>query len=485
MGDRTVQGYEFLATLVFTDMMARLFSAITGDENPIHMNAASARHGPFGRPANFGALTLFAMLVRSNADIDDSCLKVDASFIQPVFFNLPYLLYRRSEAGKETLRLTNGQTVVAELLVQRNPGTLSPWAPGTGLADTFELHRAALPLLCAALGVDATKIPIDILTILGWSSYFVGMKLDQGRRWLASISLELYRGSSTSDVTVLECMVNDGAVMAVHHLGDAAAKVKIQTKTQGIAPRDVAPRQDMALPWNRALIVGASRGLGAAIASVLRTSGAHTIELSRAIARSKAHGDPRPSAGAVILHGDAGDPDWCAEAATLIEAAYPSIDLLVLAAAPPAPVVTWKPGHIEQIRAYMDESIRLILYPLTWFLPLLSDGGSAMLISSQAVLAASDRKLVSQRASKSAAEALFSSAIQYRKGLTASIIRAPRFLSDQTAGSMGSAQLPTVEAIAIAALSAVNRRGREAGLSIIEADELRSNSPLSLTATRS
>jgi NAD(P)-dependent dehydrogenase (short-subunit alcohol dehydrogenase family) len=476
-GYRIVQGYELLAKLEFTETMARLFSAISGDENPIHLDAAHARQGPFGRPANFGALTIFAMLIRSGTGSHDCGLKIDASFIQPVFFHLPYILYRRCEADKERFRLTDGQTVVAELFVKRTPSAPSPLDSETGKAEAFALHHAALPLLCASLGVDVSEIPVHILTILGWSSYFVGMQLDQGSRWLASISFDVSRKSEAAALTVLECLVNNGTIMATLRLGDSETRVKIQTMTRGTAFRNVSHQPYMALPWKRALIIGASRGLGAAITSVLRVSGAHTIEISRYTSRSVTLSDPRRDAEAVVLQGDAGDPEWCSEVATLIETAYPNIDLLVLAAAPAMPVITWKPCHIEQIRTYMDESIRLILYPLTNFLPLLSDGGSAILISSEAVLAASDRKLSGQRASKSAAEALFVSAIQSQEGLAASIIRPPRFLSDQTAGSIGSGHLPTAETIAIATLSAVHRRGLAAGLSIIEADELSSDAP--------
>ncbi len=481
INSRTVQGYEHLDTLVVTEMMAGLFSAITGDANPIHMDAAAAGQSPFGRPANFGALTLFAMLLRSDAGRHGDALKLDASFVQPVFFDLPYGLYRRREAGRERLRLTNGQAIVAELMIEPHSGPPPAWPGGLGVPERYALDPAALPLFCASLGIDPGECRVDILTILGWSSYFVGMVLEQGRRWLASITLEFHGGLSSSAPAVVAHEVVQGTVTATHRLGDANARVTLRTMSPRGTRRDRGDDDMLTLPWKRAVIVGASRGLGAAIAEILGAAGVHVIGLSRSTSGVPAVDDWCRGGDAVMLRGDAGDPAWCGEAARLIQSAYQSIDLLVLAAAPAVPAIIWRPGHIEQIRDYLDESARLILHPLTSFLPLVSAGGSAMLISSQAVVASRDRRLSGQRASKSAAEALFASAVESTAISAASILRPPRFLSDQTAGARGSAGLPTAHAIAMAVVRASLKHNQPPGLTIIEADELWTDRPSSLS----
>jgi NAD(P)-dependent dehydrogenase (short-subunit alcohol dehydrogenase family)/acyl dehydratase len=392
------------------------FADASGDRNPLHTNDAFARFTPYGRPIAQGALVTIAGLAVVGPDLLTRLETLHVQFKQAVFPEEEYAasLLESDPDGAQIELTRDGRVAVAisctfgrvELpsVVERAEVALrdSPARPSVEelaggdrwFEEPFAADLEALGALATDLG--AGHVPRTILLWLAAASYTVGMVVPGEHAVFvaariassASNRLGLLNGSVTT-VDERTGLVNVDVVL--HH-GDASATMGLQTFLRPVVPppdrasvaRYLAPSPKLA--DRNVLVVGGSRGLGAALAAGFATQGA-TVWVS--FARSASHLDRlRSEFGAdriYPLQFDASDPVDGRAAFTSLRQRVGVLDGVVLCAAPPLYETSMHTDASESTLQFVDASVAMTLLPLAESLPLLSPEGWLVLLSSSAI----------------------------------------------------------------------------------------------------
>jgi NAD(P)-dependent dehydrogenase (short-subunit alcohol dehydrogenase family) len=138
-----------------------------------------------------------------------------------------------------------------------------------------------------------------------------------------------------------------------------------------------------------ALIIGASRGLGAAMALELVAEGATVVGVyyqSQQDADEVLTASSQLPGRLVMERGDASDLNWCIALKGRLRAEFGRLDLLICNAAPAIQPLRVEEAGYDRIQAYIAKGFALVAAPLSSFLELVSaPNGSVLLISSKAV----------------------------------------------------------------------------------------------------
>jgi NAD(P)-dependent dehydrogenase (short-subunit alcohol dehydrogenase family) len=457
------------------------FAEASGDRNPQYVDEVFARRTPFGRPILQGALTVIAAL----AAVDGGCLRsagrLDARFSGPMVAGATYrVVVASKEDGVTSVVARDGDLTV--LAIELSPGVplagavqpeavelpvipdavdLSERGRGEQFTGSYAVvSPAGLRELADRLG--ATEVPDALLGAVAWCSRFVGMQLPGRDALFSSFRVSAtsaqpdsvaepryvatLRAADTRTGTVRIGVECTGAGDRLEAELRAFQRAQVPTPDWSSATR-LLPRSDR-LAGSTVLVVGGSRGIGAAIVSVLVAQGATVLATQRtagpveALQREFGADRVRP----VLL--DATDADSVRSAYAVLAAEGIRLDGLVLCAGPAVPLSTIHPDTVDSIRDFVDTSLASALLPLSGALALLTPGSWLAVMSSGAVEDVPEQR-PQYYIAKSAVEAL-GRYCAHQHGLRVLLARAPKMWTEMSNGPLGRMGTVPTERVASA-----------------------------------
>jgi NAD(P)-dependent dehydrogenase (short-subunit alcohol dehydrogenase family)/acyl dehydratase len=493
-----------MAPLSLTTEHVRRFAEASGDRNPLHVDEQFARATPYGRCIVHGALVTIAALGSAHPASLRHAQRLDIQFKQPVFPDAAYVVSCvQADEDKTRLEVAKGGRVAATIAVttDRSAPPLSdarqqvldartqpsPRAyslaelSGNGLSIS-EPYGCRLDLLSElATEVGDGSVPISLLAWLAAASYTVGM-LVPGRDAVfagAQIGRSPAAASGTVTASVLAADDRTGLVVVQAEVAqdDASARMTLQTFLRPPAPTPDRTTVGRCLPdstklaGRNALVVGGSRGLGAALCGVLATQGA-TVWASfarsteRAAELSREFGPERVRP----LQFDAADPEEARRALESLRAEAGTIDSLVLCAAPPLVDTSLHPETIEETLRLVHASLAMTLVPLAAALDLLAPEGRIVITSSSALDDPPEPwpHYVIAKAALEGAAAYCARHVRAR----VLVVRPPKMWTDSTNTPLGRIGAVATEQVAAAVARWVADEDAQQGMSLLTAEQL-------------
>lgn len=451
-------------TIVFSQEDLRLFSEASGDRNPLHLSAAYARGTSFGQPVVFGALGALVSLSQLSESEATRVESLAADFHRPMFAGVNYRASRTGADNSVVIRLLDGSvtvlTVSVKLGLQSRPvfqtGVsrlradetchIRSWdeiARAQKTSGIYGIDDSAAARLLSRFSVP--PLPISLLTSLLWSSYFIGMELP-GERALFFRCVLKFPAASPEDVNGTRWRFS----AAVRSVNAAVHQVRVSANLTGggvtaceadltafyrpLIEQSLSYGDEELLPQSLsgkvALVLGGSRGLGAALSAVLARSGAQVISASRS------HVD-RSSVLTEVA--DVADPESLGALRQRIVERFGRLDLLVCNAFPSIPALRLEANALVRLRSYITEALDLTLAPMCVFLNLLQQHSGQLVVISSSAVETPVREWPHYVAAKSAGEMLARVASQQYENVSVCVFRPERMLTEMTNTPLGRA----------------------------------------------
>lgn len=448
----------------FTEQDLALFSAASGDRNPLHLSQEYARRTPYGQRVVYGCLGAMASLGQIRLPGGWSAISVDARFHAPMFIGINYRVNTSRRGNRWEARLFDGSAAVLTLKVtakisQENEAPKLSGAPsvferreaearaqesivpGLTVSGAYGCNAADLETLLQRWGVADSFLP----AMLCWASYLVGMELP-GESALFSRLLLRFEGTARS-VAPLTYRASVASVDSQFGLIETnvslfAGGLPVATGQCWSYTRPPAPEVEQvdstgvkpdSLAGRVAIILGSSRGLGAAIERALELRGAAVFGMARS---GKAGDRSRTEAG------NAADPEALRRLRQRVTKEFSRLDFLICNACPPVLPLVLESNAAGRIKEYVEEAVSLTLAPLCEFLELLNRSEGCAVIISSAYVEHPVAEFPHYVAAKRAVEALaWVASLQYPRVSTL-IVRPPKLLTAMTntpIGKLGAA----------------------------------------------
>jgi NAD(P)-dependent dehydrogenase (short-subunit alcohol dehydrogenase family)/acyl dehydratase len=449
----------------FSEEDLQLFSAASGDRNPLHLSPEYASHTAYGQPVVFGALGAIACLgsLRELAGLRITALTAD--FLRPIFLDVDYRVFTEALDGKWIARLYDGSVLVLSLMVtvaalkntaetasdnipsrpffeRSEPATRADHeiVPGLSVSGRHACDGSALAALGRRWGVTGHwSATAPVLAALSWSSYLVGMELPGLAALFFKLSLEfdqppLAPGEMNFKASVRSFDARTSQLRMDVSIASGESRIAAgecwafsrpnmgSHEREGESP---APVSD-ALTGRVALVIGGSRGLGAATRSALENNGAVVYSLSRS-----------GPAGGLSEVGDAANLVVLERLRQRIVAEHGRLDILVCNACPALLPLRLESNALGRIEDYIHRATSMAAAPLCVFLDLLNaSAGCAVVISSTAA-GRPVREWPHYVAAKNAVEALARVAPMQYPRISSIIVRPEKLLTEMTNTPMG------------------------------------------------
>ncbi len=285
----------------FTLADQRMFAALSGDRNPVHLDPVVARRTAAGEPIVHGMHLLLRMLDRRLRHTPTSDLRIDATFLQPAFVDEPIAI--DIGARGELVAEAAGSVRVVSATVQR--ADRAP-ADAAAAANATPRSRAvasrprvrSLSDIDGAAGVLATKVSpaaarafpaavralgADVVAALASLSALVGMECPGRDSLLSAVHLRVRPRSRTRQVAWRVGRVDRRfGFVRIDVAGDGlAGTVDAFVRPAIVAPPAFAAIADRVrageFEGQRALVVGGSRGIGAVTAMLIAAGGGRAV----------------------------------------------------------------------------------------------------------------------------------------------------------------------------------------------------------------
>jgi NAD(P)-dependent dehydrogenase (short-subunit alcohol dehydrogenase family) len=323
--------------------------------------------------------------------------------------------------------------------------------------DAYAPDVAGLRELAAQLG--AGSIPDALLAWLAAASYTVGMLVPGADSLFASARIERsdVPGPARLDAIPGPRQAATGLLEVRARFGYSAASAHLRLRAF-VRPAIQGPSRDVllgqlprsaALSGRHVLVVGASRGLGAALAGALATQGA-TVWAGYARSAGSAE-ELRQEFGTEDIRPvrfDAARAAATRAAMERVRSAAGMLDGVALCAAPPPQALPLHSDAVPAALAYLEESMAMTLYPLGEVLPHVAPGGWLAFVSSSFV-ADPPASWPYYVAAKGAVEALAGYCREHLN-LRVVTIRPPRMRTDMTNGPTSAIGAVAPETVAVA-----------------------------------
>jgi NAD(P)-dependent dehydrogenase (short-subunit alcohol dehydrogenase family)/acyl dehydratase len=462
-----------------------LFARASGDVNPLHVSAEYARRTPFGEPVVYGVLAALAACAQLRERGGSAVESVALEFLGPLVVGLAYAIEIEDAEATARVHVSDLGQAALEATIAFAEGRPRPKLPegrAEGRATPAALDLASLDEGLTASGLWAPSLAetrellerwgllakgFDELAVaaLGWVSYLVGMELPGERAtfWKLDLRLgpapELPSLPLTYTAQILRRDDRVGLVEVDATLGDGLATANISAFV-----RDKSPTADLEtlaglvadmpeLTGKVALVVGGSRGLGAAIGQALALRGTHVVLVYRDSAAEA--GRVRDSLvgglGSIEpIQGDAGNSEWCRATLRPLLEKRGGLDLLVCNASPPIRPLRFDPGTLERFTGFVQESVGLVAAPLAAFLTDLDARSGSALVISSAALTTLPPEWPHYVTAKAAVEGLASWAAAAHPRVRLIVVRPPKLLTDQMNSLLGRVGAARVEPVAAA-----------------------------------
>ncbi len=445
--------------ITFTEQDIALFSAASGDRNPLHLNEAYARRTYYGQPVVFGCLGAIACLGHIGLPEGLSATSLEANFLRPMFLGVTYRVERLEKKGRWEARLLDGSLPVVSVAIKAGPtqseeardvAEAAPLfenheaavrseesiAPGLSVAGSYRCDPAALSRLNARWGVADRRLA----TVLSWASYLIGMKLPGESALFSKLVMKFGDPAPAlsaihyhAAVESLDSRFGLACIEFSLLVGDSTfASGECWSYVRPMLPEveetdSEEPHTD-SLSGKVALIVGSSRGLGAAMKRALEQRGAVVY----GIARSTDGTDMQR-----LEVGDAADPETLSRLRARILQEHGRLDLLVCNAFPSVLPLRLEPNGVERIGAYIERATALTLAPLCEFLEVLNQSSGCALIVSSSAVEQPVKEWPHYIAAKRAVEGLAEVASLQHTRVATLIVRPPKLLTAMTNTPMG------------------------------------------------
>lgn len=449
----------------FTDPDLDLFAAASHDVNPLHRSADYARRTAFGERVVFGVLGGLVALARLQPRPGRALAKLSLEFAGPMVVGVDYQAEVDDAGGdRAKVRLRDGRRVVLRLTARfadgpaatdtaREPGaprreaadrTDAELAPGTTLQGRYAAEPTALAALLARHDLPARGVGARHVEALLACSYLVGMELPGRRALFSDVALDfdaaLPPAPAALDWTLsLDSVHPDFGMLSLGAAFSAAGAPVARAKLTAFARQELSASTDPPLaPSERllgkvALVTGASRGLGAAIAHALASQGGTvvgTFLASAAEADALAARLASTPGRFVPMQGDAGDPAWGERARAALLAEHSGLDLLVCNACPSLRPLWLEPASAARVTDHVARSVAMTAVPISFLLDLVAARrGTAVVVSSSAV-AAPPAEWPHYVAAKCAVEGLARTAAAEQPHARVMVVRPPKLLTE-------------------------------------------------------
>jgi NAD(P)-dependent dehydrogenase (short-subunit alcohol dehydrogenase family) len=457
-------------TIRFLEEDLKLFCEASGDRNPLHLAEEYASKTAYGQRVVYGVLGAVACLGSLELPSHGRISRVTADFHRPMFLNVNYRVESSDSVSTQTIRVFDGTVLVLTLAIvheQANTGQIVS-APRPGLFERSEPRELSwadvrtglefsglyaadsckLGELCRQWNVTAPSFLVEALL---WSSYFIGMEFPGRNALFFRLSFDF-----PQEFTPQSPLQYHGVVSSLNKAVEQA-KARITLSSGGsqaasglltaflrptLQPVDfyhLLPQSSSAssLAGKVALVIGASRGLGAALATSMALEGAHVVAVSRSPMEFSAALPADVRQRIVFESGDSASVESVSILCKAMAERFGKLDFLICNAFPPIPALRLETNALARVQAYLKQATDLVLVPLCVFLPLLNEShGCAVIISSSAV-EKPVREWPHYVAAKSAIESLGAVAPLQYPNVSALIVRPERLLTDMTNTPMG------------------------------------------------
>lgn len=466
-----------MTSVCFTTQDLALFSAASHDRNPLHISDEYARATPYGEPVVFGILGALAALGHI-PDRNDMVLKaVSLEFRNPMTVGVNY----RIEVGETSTHQSVVKVYdVARLMMKATFAFL----PGHGRPTTMNVSESSHPTEAAdrnkedlLVGSHVTGIygpsPSDVekiverwglsakgatdvqIAAMMWTSFLVGMELPGKRAVFWRLALDFksdegqHRGPLSYDVTIKDF---DERLDLLHTTGNLSADSNLCATAQiwAFVRRD-SPQSSIVgitncLPGSEqlkgkvALVIGGSRGLGAAISQALALQGCsvlvnyHQCKVEAEQMRTSLRDN---SSLIELVQGDAADIQWCQELRQHMLKEYGGLDFLVCNASPPIRPLSFMPENLERFQDFLARTLALVSVPMSIFLNSLSERSGWNVVVSSAFVRDLPAEWPHYVTAKFAVEGLVHWAAAHYPQTHSLVVRPPKLLTDQTNTTLG------------------------------------------------
>jgi NAD(P)-dependent dehydrogenase (short-subunit alcohol dehydrogenase family) len=467
----------------FLEEYLQRFSLASLDFNPLHLSESYARRSAFGERVVYGMLGFLACLAKISVPQGKIASSVEIDFNGPQFLNIDYSVEVHQESpGHVSGALMDGSTPVMEFRLEFRDGApelvdlpdtgvaprqqareleVSQLTPGLSFRGEYCPARTAYLELLRLLSIERSQWGDALLLTALCTSYLTGMELPGESAAYSGLRAQLLEAVPKLPLEFeIRLERYDRRFSLVHSdfglLGAAGVSVRGRISAV-VRPRRVEISSPCGCGEARlfegktAVVIGASRGLGAALALELAAQGCTVVGV---YARSSQDAEAvcqasRDLPGRMIFEqGDASDPHWCAALKDRIRAEFGGLDLLVCSAAPAPQPLRVEAASYDRILAYVQKAFALVAAPLSSFLELVSSSSGRVLLISSSFVEKPSRLWPQYIAVKSAAEGLVRSAAAGQSKVTFWIARPDKILTDMTNTPVGrlNAEEPAVVA---------------------------------------
>ncbi|MBP2326250.1 NAD(P)-dependent dehydrogenase (short-subunit alcohol dehydrogenase family)/urease beta subunit [Kibdelosporangium banguiense] len=407
-----------------SDLVA--FAAASRDHNPLHLDPDFAHHTPYGRPIVPGALLVATALGRLPAERAARLTRIRASFHRPVF---PGTEFHVADRNTQLTIMCEGSRAVT-IDIGSEP------AAACGLqSEDYQPDLVALRALLRRHRAD--HLPDRLLTWLAWSSWAVGMHT---RGALTRLTL----AACPHVESRIHVQVNDdrATVTGTYAGAEGTFQALRHTPAQPVTTASVGrylPPGD-ALAGKQILVVGGSRGLGAALAGTLATQAATVWVLYRHSTGHASRLAAEFGPGIRQIHCDATDLGRLSTALEPVRQAG-GLAGVALIATPPLRALGMHPDAVPAQLDFIHTSMSVAVNPLAVTGKLLADSGGWLVLASSAAITAPPAGWTHYAAAKAAVET-YATDFARKRAVPTLIMRAPKMATSLADGSAGR-QEPT------------------------------------------
>jgi NAD(P)-dependent dehydrogenase (short-subunit alcohol dehydrogenase family)/acyl dehydratase len=457
------------------------FAEASGDRNPLHIDPDYARRTPFGRCISHGALVAIAALGAADAQALRGLRSLVIQFKQPVFPDEASAVSLVETSEEKTRIEVTGRGRLAAAISFTSDGAEVPVhafstheqlpqrdsprhytfeelaKPDVSVREPYGCRLDVLTSLAAELGAGA--VPDGVLIWLAGASYTIGMLLPGrdalfvGARIVGSPAVE--PGTLTASIGAADDRTGLMSVEASLDQTDPGARMTLHAFLRPPIPAPDRSSIGHYLPPSKelsgqnVLIVGASRGLGAAVCGAFATQGA---AVWAAFARSAEEAEGLRAEFGIEqvrpIQFDAEDAEESRRAFEKLRAEAGTLDGVVLCAAPPLYETAIHPAASEEMLRFLHASLAMSLVPLAEALQLLRAEGWLVIVSSSALDDPPDA-WPHYVVAKAALEGLAAYCAR-RTEARVLVVRAPKMWTDSTNTPMGRIGAMATEQVAAA-----------------------------------
>ncbi len=446
------------------------FALASHDWSPLHADESYAHRTPYGERIAYGVMEQLTALSALPDRPGYTLSSMTSEFIHPLFPDVEYEVQMlRHNSEESQFRIVWGSQVLVrgtavfrpgEPLEPKRASAVPPDVERTGrefgAADLHAGMRAggtywpvpsALEKWMRRLNLRSKGVGAVQVAALMWQTYTAGMVLP-GRHSLCSKLSIQFADSAHVEEAALEYetevigydsrfdRMRASAVLCAQGIQIAESQLYVFVREP--AQEITVERMEQALPRSRtlagkvAVVAGASRGAGAAIALGLALQGATVLALYRKSDEQMARLVEQVPAGAGAIRpfkGDVADRAWCEQLQEQWRVEYGALDMLVINAGLRLLPHGLHSQQWDAMENYIAASCRLAGTPLSVWLRQVADAGGCCAVMSAPCAVEAAQEYPHYTAAKAAIEGLARSAAkQCRSRLL--IVRPPRMRTE-------------------------------------------------------